>query len=162
MIRQAEADQAIAAIKRALTRFPELTDFGFGVFDERRLPPTERAEQFRANRALMFETRSLDGFQRACDWLTRQRRTKQINPGAGSSYGLKHAAEYEVGYVTNGMFIAAAVACGFRVKRIADSPNAHLNISTTANNTAWRGDGTPIRLGHVVKRHPGEDAETGP
>jgi hypothetical protein len=138
----------ITAITRAVAEFPELTAFGFGVFDERKLTPAERAEKFRLEREQMFSAHSIEEFNRVCDWLGRQARTKRINPRAGSSYGLKHAAEHEVGYSTNGMFIAAAVACGFCIQRIGDSPNAYLNISTTANNTVRRGDGTPIRLGH--------------
>ena len=93
----------------------------------------------------MFEPRAIEEFNRACNWLNRQSQTKNINPRAGTSYGLKHAAEHEVGYIANGMFVAAAITCGFRIKRNADSPNAYLNISTTANNTMRRGDGTPIR-----------------
>jgi hypothetical protein len=48
----------------------------------------------------------------------------------GTSYGLKHIAVEEIGYITNGVFIAAAIAEGFRVVRIDDSPNALLNISS--------------------------------
>jgi hypothetical protein len=53
----------------------------------------------------------------------------------GTSYGLKHCAEDDIGYLTNGVFIAAAIAEGFTVRRSQpNSPNAWLNISTEA----WR------------------------
>jgi len=50
----------------------------------------------------------------------------------GGSHGLKHVAEKNVGYITNGVFIAAAIAEGFRAVRIGETPNAWFNISTTA------------------------------
>jgi hypothetical protein len=119
-----------------VTRHPELTDFGFGVFGERRLPPAEREAAFKANRAKMFAERSLLQFIRARAWLRGQGRRKTINR-IGTSYGLKHVAAHDIGYVTNGIFIAAAVAAGFQVERAGpwrQSPNAFINISTYA----WR------------------------
>jgi hypothetical protein len=71
-----------------------------------------------------------------CGWLGRQKMIKTINR-TGTSYGLKHVAERDIGYLTNGIFIAAAHACGYRVVRVGDSPNAWLNIS----QAAW---GSPI------------------
>jgi len=56
---------------------------------------------------------------------------------AATSYTLKHEAQEEIGYVTNGMFIAAAIACGFEVMQAKDGPNAWLNISNV-RPTAYR------------------------
>jgi hypothetical protein len=67
---------SIDAINRAIDLFPELTDFGFGTFDERRLSPKERAEKFLKNRELMYTARSIEQFQKACDWLNRQPRAR--------------------------------------------------------------------------------------
>jgi hypothetical protein len=53
----------------------------------------------------------------------------------GTSYRLKHVAEEDIGYITNGVLIAAAIAEGFRVERQEESPNALLNIASAA----WRG-----------------------
>jgi hypothetical protein len=56
-----------------------------------------------------------------------------VPPRCGTSYGLKHVAEEEICYMPNGIFIAAAIAEGFRVKRVSyASPNAQFNISATA------------------------------
>jgi hypothetical protein len=80
----------------------------------------------------MFEPRSLDQFIAACGWLNRHKKIKRLNHRS-SSYGLKHRAQHSIGYVTNGMFIAAAVTSGFRVHRCSPtSPNAWFNISSTA------------------------------
>ena len=44
-------------------------------------------------------------------------------------------AEREIGYITNGVFIAAAIAEGFVVRRVKGTPNARIGIS----RAAWRG-----------------------
>jgi hypothetical protein len=116
-------------IEGAIAQFPDLTDFGFGVFNPGHLSPEERQRQFAADRADMFTERSFEQFARARAWLEAQPRTMHVNRAAGSSYGLKHVAEDEIGYVTNGIFIAAAVAAGFTVERDQGSPNAVFNIS---------------------------------
>ena len=41
----------------------------------------------------------------------------------------KLVVEQEIGYVTNGAFIAAAVHCGFDFKIEPDSPNPYFNMS---------------------------------
>jgi hypothetical protein len=83
----------------------------------------------------LFEERSLLQFIRARAWLEGQAKRQTINR-IGTSYGLKHIAEHDIGYVTNGVFIAAAIAAGFQIERTERSwrvtPNAWLNISTRA------------------------------
>ena len=69
----------------------------------------------------MLTPEAVDQFRRAGDWLKRQPRTKNINKRAGTSYGLKEEVEAESGYVSNGMFIAAAIACDYLVEP-ADPP----------------------------------------
>ena len=55
------------------------------------------------------------------------------------SYGLKHIAEAELGYVSNGEFISAALALGFRMKVENGGPNAVFNMSTKSiKETMWR------------------------
>jgi hypothetical protein len=117
-----------------LEREPQLGDFGFGVWDPRSETPEERAADLRRNRDLVRAPRSLAQFMAARGWLRQFGKLKAINR-CGTSYGLKHCAEDDVGYVTNGCFIAAAIAEGFAVRRADfDSPNAWFNISTEA----WR------------------------
>jgi hypothetical protein len=62
-------------------------------------------------------------------WLRRHNKRKTINKSR-TSYGLKHVAARDIGYITNGVFIAAAVAEDFRVVRIRESPNAWLNVES--------------------------------
>jgi hypothetical protein len=119
------------AIEAVMVDHPELSDFGFGAFGPLNKSPEERDAFIAASRARMREPRSLVPFALARDWLAQFRKIKGINRH-GTSYGLKHVAEHAIGYVTNGVFIAAAIAEGFTIQR--DGPNAYLNISMGA----WR------------------------
>jgi hypothetical protein len=118
--------EARAAIAAVMERFPYLTAEGLARPFDTHLPKAEREEQFRLDRnALLSQAAE---FRAACTWLGRQRKRKTINR-RGTSYGLKHVCEDEVGYMTNGTFIAAAIACGFDIQETHDgSPNAWLNI----------------------------------
>ena len=85
-------------------------------------------------------------FERALEYLSRCMRRKTVWKGA-SSYSWKHHAEHYFsardgggGYISNGMFIAAAIALDFVIERIPNSPNCWLNISASERYT-WRGDG---------------------
>jgi hypothetical protein len=97
----------------------------------------------RRNRDLIREPRSLARLTTARGWLRRFGKLKSVNK-SGTSYGLKHMAEDDIGYVTNGVFIAVAIAEGFTVRRADfDSANAWFNISTEA----WRHATDPRRYG---------------
>lgn len=69
--------------------------------------------------------------QAAIDWLADKPRTKNVNCSQRTSYGLKHIMERQTGtYVMNGEFLAAALFLGFKLRRVQDTPNGHLNISS--------------------------------
>lgn len=62
-------------------------------------------------------------FLKACLWIK-----ENMEPSARfckdiSSYGLKHIAEEEIGYIMNGTFIAAAIHCGVDFAPIDKSPD---------------------------------------
>jgi len=132
---------------RVMDENPNLSDFGFGVFDARLKSPSQRAAELAENRNKLLETRSLEQFGKARDWLAGKPRTIRVNPSAGSSYGLKHLAEHDIGYVTNGVFIAAALAEGFKLEVPRGSPNAWFNIGkraiTEARSAARRANRPP-------------------
>jgi hypothetical protein len=90
-----------------LTQYPDLTASGFG-------------------RQHGDDRPTLEGCNRVMPWLERQQETAKVCPFR-TSYGLKHEAEPEVGYVTNGEFIAAAIHLGFQVQRTG--LNAFLNMA---------------------------------
>jgi hypothetical protein len=129
-----------------LAREPLLTDFGFREYGARcwtpdvsRLTEAEYAARVERERAEMRDPRSLAAFIAARIWLRQFRKLKSFNR-RGSSYGLKHVAEADIGYLTNGVFIAAAMAEGFRIERDdPGSPNVVLNISQRAWGRGWMG-----------------------
>jgi hypothetical protein len=128
-----QLEAAAVAMARILEQEPELSDFGYGLSDSEKTHE-ERAAEFHRNRQSIREPDSLAQFLAACRWLSQFAKTKSLNR-RGTSYGLKHIAERDIGYITNGVFIAAAIAEGFRVRREGRrSPNAVFKISTTA----WR------------------------
>lgn len=65
---------------------------------------------------------------RVCGWLEDKKKTKTINR-RHSSYGLKHIAETEIGYIGNGAFIAAAIFMGFPYRINNESINPSFGIS---------------------------------
>jgi hypothetical protein len=125
----------------------QLGDFGFGVFLPPSKTPKERAAELRRQREIIRDDRALGQFLAARLWLRRFDKIKAPSQ-IGSSYGLKHVAEAEIGYTTNGAFIAAAIAEGFIVRRVGDGPNALLNISTQAWNMSDR-NGRLARLNAI-------------
>ncbi len=71
---------------------------------------------------------SVEDCNKVCAWLSTKAKIKTTNK-RHTSYGLKHIAEEEIGYVMNGAFIAAAVHLGFSFELISDSPNVYFGIS---------------------------------
>jgi hypothetical protein len=102
---------AIDEINAAVADLPGLGPFGF--FGE---PP-----------AALFS--AVEEFEKAKTWLSQFPKTKRIY-NRGDSYMLKHVAENSIGYTSNGTFIAAAHAAGYKVKR--SGVNALFNISSRA------------------------------
>lgn len=140
----ATSEQDCALLHSILKRNPDLGAFGFGVFNGAKLTPAERKAKKASDRAELLSPYGVDDFIRARKWLCDKPRTGHVNPKAGTSYGLKHLAAHTVGYVTNGAFIAAAIAEGYEVKQCAPgSPNAWFNLSKTVHHVAVRGGGLP-------------------
>jgi hypothetical protein len=128
---------AKSLIEKVMKNYPELTVGGYGTFDNQRRDwiqaegnPAKHAE----DRANMLTVGSIEAFQKSCEWLQKVEKIKNPNTRIGSSYTLKHKVEAffkaEGVYVPNGMFIAAAIANGFVIKRPLNSPNVFINVST--------------------------------
>ena|SRR5215472_9739085 len=127
-------------MQQILDAEPLLNDFGYGALEEHHKSAEQIAAEIAANRAKMLEPHSLTQFEAARAWLRQFPKIKQFSRH-GSSYGLKHAAAYDLGYVTNGVFIAAAIAEGFRAERVDRSPNARIAISSRAWERGTRATG---------------------
>jgi hypothetical protein len=129
----AEMTAAASDMAAVLERQPQLSDFGFGVSD-RSKPPAEQAAELRIERDRIREPRSLAQFMAARQWLSQFGKLKAINNRRGTSYGLKHVAEHDIGYVNQRRLHSSAISEGFTVQQANNSPNAWFNISTKA----WR------------------------
>jgi hypothetical protein len=113
-------------VQRIMDEVPGLNDFGIGAYLPRTKTPEERVAEIEKGRAKLLD--SVDACNRVCVWLADVDRTQAINERVGSSYGLKHHAEKDIGYVTNGVFITAAIFCGFRYR--VDAPNVWFGMSS--------------------------------
>lgn len=115
-------------LEQVMSEQPFLCDYGF-------------AHRHRDESIEDFTARIQDGrrilaqagaeIAQAVEWITNNLEPAQKINEDVNSYGLKHYAEKEIGsYISNGVFIAAAMMCGYQWLRSApDSPNAHINIS---------------------------------
>jgi hypothetical protein len=115
-------------LKEILDSYSNLGDFGF-VVRSRGMTDAQYAQKLHEERSrLMRSTAEID---EACKWIQANLEpSAKINRGA-NSYGIKHYAEKEAGYTSNGCFIAAALMCGYECQQCApDSPNAYFNVTT--------------------------------
>lgn len=150
----AAARQAILAV---MEREPELTQHGYP-YSYKRMTAAERKAEHDMHRASMVTDDSVEQFLLAQRFLFNQSRTQRVTRKV-SSYGYKHQIEEILrqtnapeNFVSNGMFIVAALDLDFIVARIDGSPNVYLNIgapkperpagrsailATAANGPTW-------------------------
>jgi hypothetical protein len=116
-------------LDKVLHSHPNLSFAGF--VKSRRLGQTkeEHADDVKRDCERMRTPWAVDQFERSVVWLKRQPRTTGPNRRAGSSYSLKEEVESESGYVSNGMFLAAAFSRGYLIQRIDGTNSGWLNIS---------------------------------
>lgn len=117
--------QALAYI---MAKHPELTNFGISYFRNVQNREIDVAK-YRSDRKALSE--SVESFKNAALWLKNLPKTKNISRRI-TSYNLKHIIEADIGYITNGVCIAAAIYAGFKIQRMKDSPNVWFNISVLA------------------------------
>jgi hypothetical protein len=161
------------AIQQVLAQEPDLSlhgytdEFSRGPYSKYH-GPKYAVDRFKRDREAMLGERAIEQFECACQWLDRQPRTKNPNRKIGSSYTLKHMAEKEVelGYR---VFIAAAIARGFKTKRLDDGPNVWINISNRAvtefdkrEKERVKGFNETIRRKPLFMRKAGPDEDPAP
>jgi len=141
---------AFVAIRGAMAHTANLTHFGLGTIAARRKTTQEQQFEIVAGRKEMLSNSSADEFLLALEYISRLEKRKSLNKNS-TSYGLKHMVErYEgeyrksgriaIGYVSNGMFIAAAIHAGLDMAPSHyGSPNAVFNISQRSLNASGRG-----------------------
>ena len=104
---------------------PNLTDFGLGIPFGVKL--RQRKRKFKEEKAMLLS--KIKQFEVVCDWLKGVDKTNSIND-RHTSYFLKHIAERRagIGHISNGVFIAAAIHCGFKYKVTRSYPNVVFNM----------------------------------
>jgi hypothetical protein len=130
------------AIKLVLSQQTTLTRYGLGIFEPWRKTREQRKAELIEGREAMLLPYHMGEFIRARDFLSQFTQRATINTKI-SSYGLKDQAEafyrernaYN-SYISNGLFIAAAIHLGFKIKQVGDSPNLYFNLGSKHGNTA--------------------------
>ena len=121
-------------ILAVIDRVPELTYFGVGLY-EGPCPKTTRKNCDKNKSSFLILSAICT---KVCEWLATVKPSRQ-SIAYPTSYGLKHTAEWHIGeYVSNGVFIAAAIHCGFRYRRDGDSANMLFAMSERSLNRPTR------------------------
>jgi hypothetical protein len=119
---------AQAAIQAVIDQIPQLNVYGIGVpHDRNRTAEDTQKEQEKLQAELLA---NIHLFEQICAWLVPLKPKIEIKARELSSYTLKHVAERNIGrYVPNGVFIAAAIHCGFLFRPVEFTQNLLFNIS---------------------------------
>jgi hypothetical protein len=117
-----------ARLAITMARLPELNDFGIGIYDGHW---GKSAEEKLAIIAKDRETLrgSAAAVANVVTWLRENvEPTRTVNKRR-TSYGIKHVAEKDIGYITNGVFIAAGIIAGYPYEIVPGSPNVPFGMS---------------------------------
>lgn len=116
----------LSDLQSVLNREPTLNDAGFGVIHSRRKSREEIETELAKDRAYLLT--QVEGCAKICEWLKQVDRINSIN-WKHSSMGWKDLARRDIGYVSQGMFIAAAIHAGFPYDRMPDQMAAWFGMS---------------------------------
>jgi hypothetical protein len=129
-------------IAAVMDRVPNLGAHGIGIFDSHlKRTRWEWTAAMDAERECLLS--SEDDCSRVQRWLVGLEPVQTPN---FSSYYLKHLAEKNIGYVTNGAFIAAAIHSGFPYRVIPLSANVDIGVSRMSLRRKIRPWPTPERV----------------
>lgn len=138
--------EAASPVEQRLTltmeRHPDLSSAGWGVHAsrEQEMTPDERAEH---GLAIFLEARgelreNWRAVEVTCHWIQKNMAPIKTFNRDSTSYGLKHRAEKDIGYITNGVFITAALLMGYKYKVDERSLNVQFNMSKKNINAVYK------------------------
>jgi hypothetical protein len=132
-------------IEAVIKRHPLLTNYGYGLGDEAlELPRDERRALHRKEQEALLG--NLEQVGRAMKWWAAKEKTATTKSQKYDSYALKNNfAEAEVGYVSNGAFIAAGILCGFEVVGTGRGVNVYFNLSARSLRPCAEAETRPPR-----------------
>lgn len=117
----------VAAVEKLMTEYPELNDAGLlFVRKSKNQSDDDYRERNEDVRKRLTGAGCLAEIDKCATWINQN-----ISPIQGfntkhTSYGLKHIAEKECRYISNGSFIVAALLCGYKC---SIQRNPHFNMS---------------------------------
>ena len=113
-------------ILSAIEKLPGLTEHGIG---------TPINGEILGNRdiypALFRLLDSTEQFEKLCTWMAGIDKQQNINKCYTSAY-LSQFSARDLGPISNGLFIAAAIYRGFKFERVNYGPNAMFNMSDSS------------------------------
>jgi hypothetical protein len=125
-----QADDIERRLAITMDREPVLNDHGLGIWDGHlKRPPDERARILQDDRCQLRE--NVKDVRRTLEWLLANLPPAKTLRRPVGSYRLKHVAEGDIGYITNGVFIAAGLIAGYP-HRFYDEPNLSFGVSVRA------------------------------
>lgn len=125
----AQSKPMVIRLAITLVRVPDLNDEGIGLIESfQHRPPHAQQSILHGEREVL--RRSVERVGLVVDWLNRHvAPIKTINRGR-TSYGMKHIVEKDIGYITNGVFIAAGIIAGYPYEIMKrDLPNVSFGMS---------------------------------
>jgi hypothetical protein len=116
-----------ARLAITMARHPELNDFGIGLYGGDKNKSDAEKDAINAENRRVLRA-SAAAVATTVTWLRENvEPTRTINK-RHTSYGLKHMAEKDIGYITNGVFIAAGIIAEYPYE-ISDSANVPFGMS---------------------------------
>lgn len=97
--------------------------------DSRKRSDRKGWDEHQALRAALLEPKSVEAIAELCWWI-RHNLSERLNINyKHDSYHLKHIAEREVGYVSNGQMIVAMLLCGYKMGNTIVGLNPSFNVA---------------------------------
>lgn len=111
-----------------MNRIPDLSDFGFGIYNMEKMNRANSAIKLAEERAILLGKHEV--VEQTKLWILKNIEPIRTINYKRSSYSLKHMAERSMKvYITNGTFIAAAILAGFDFKVASEGANAFFAMS---------------------------------
>ena len=131
---EADGPDPAAVVAAVRTRYPSLSVTGFALVNSLRFDPARQA----ADREAMTGARAIEEFHAALAFLSAAASHHLARPAPGRTTDTwRRLASRWVGVeISNGMFICAALALGWKVSPIRDAPTGTINLAATARSVA--------------------------
>lgn len=150
-----DASGVEARLAITMARHSELNDFGIGLYGGHKDKPEHETTVINLTNRQTLRS-SGKAVEATVAWLRENiEPTRTINQRR-SSYGIKHVADKDIGYITNGVLIAAGIIAGYPYKIVPGSPNVSFGMSERSLRDVSTRRRSPE---HVLKKYTPYAAE---